>query len=130
MHRSLQQQRCTSMKSVFDIDKEKIYAAKLFIKQLGGVNGHSEQCDFIPSEIDQGKHGINLELCFKKFVRILNNKNKVSDDPECSNDPTENQPRPKRPKYTDFNLGVKLKSRVQAAFEDKPYFLSLNHKTP
>eukprot|EP00794_Sanderia_malayensis_P019309 gene19309-21233_t len=101
VHFSINDSKYTRIKTISDINKEKIYAAKALKQELGGANHHKEQCESVPDEIDYGKTGIYLEPCYKKFVRILSDKQSLKDQPGCSNDVPSNQTRPKRGKSLD-----------------------------
>ena len=60
-----EQARYSKIKSISDINKEKIYAAKR-IRELKGGAHHEEQCMAIPNEVEPNEHGIYLEPCYKK----------------------------------------------------------------
>ena len=62
------------MKNISWINKQKIYEAKILREEIGGENYHEEQCLLLPSEIIDSKHGIHLNPCYKKFTKILSNK--------------------------------------------------------
>ena len=64
----------SKIKSVSEVNKSKIVAAKKARLQLHENNVHQEQCDTVPDEIDSTKHGVHLEPCYKKFTKILSNK--------------------------------------------------------
>ena len=68
------------IKSISDINKEKIYAAKCIRESKGGAHHHEEQCVTIPNEIDPNEHGIHLEPCYKKFVLIISQEKERSLD--------------------------------------------------
>ena len=55
-----------SVKVLSDINKEKIIKAKKLRQSVGGANHHIEQCCNVPDTFIDDKHGIHLELCYKK----------------------------------------------------------------
>ena len=56
-----------SVKALSDINKEKIIKVKKLQESVGGANHHKEQCCNVPGTFIDGKHGIHLEPCHKKF---------------------------------------------------------------
>ena len=59
--------RSTSViKALSDINNEKIIKAKKLRQSVGGANHHIEQCCNVPDTFIDDKHGIHLELCYKK----------------------------------------------------------------
>ena len=44
------------------------------------MNHHKKQCDSVPENIDQSKHGIHLEPCYKKCVLILSQEKASSNE--------------------------------------------------
>ena len=67
IHYKIKDARCSKVKSISDINKEKIYAAKRIRESKGGAYHIEEQCMTIPDEIDPNEHGIHLEPCYKKI---------------------------------------------------------------
>ena len=49
-------------------NRERIQKAKSLREIAGGNNYHEEQCNQIPEEINEDKHGIHLTPCYKKFT--------------------------------------------------------------
>ena len=74
VHYNARGAKYSKTKPVSGMNKTKINAAKPLRESLGGVHHHKEQCDLIPETINETKHGIHLELCFKKFTIILSQK--------------------------------------------------------
>ena len=73
--------RYSKIKPVSSINKTKINAAKSLRESLGGVHHHKEQCDLIPETINEMKHRIHLEPCYKKFTIILSQKDVLNLSP-------------------------------------------------
>ena len=86
VHYDIKDGKYTKIKTISDINREKICAAKTLREELGGANSHIEQCQSVPDEIDLGKHSIHLDPCYKKFVRILSDKQGTKSQPGGSND--------------------------------------------
>ena len=107
MHHSLQNQdvRYSKIKSISDINKEKIYAAKRIRESKGDAHHHEEQCMTIPNEIDLNEHGIHLEPCYKKFVL------KISQEKKRSLDSADISTRPKRSKPSDGQISRDVYSK-------------------
>ena len=63
------------IKPVSSNNKTKINAAKSLRESLGiADHHHKEQWDLIPETINETKHGIHVESCYKKFTIILSQK--------------------------------------------------------
>ena len=74
VHYNARDAKYSKIKPVSSIDKTKINAAKSLRESLGGVYHHKEQCDLIPETINETKHRIHPEPCYKKFTIILSQK--------------------------------------------------------
>ena len=102
IHYPIKEGKYSKIKTISEINEEKIYAAKKHREELGGQNYHEEQCCSIPNEIDQESHGIHLEPCYKKFTLILSTR-KSTHALDCSSEErtTNNgSTRPKRARVT------------------------------
>ena len=64
----------SKMKNMSWINRQKIYEAKRLCEEIGGDNHHKEQRLLLPSKIIDSKHVIHLNPCYKKFAKILSNK--------------------------------------------------------
>ena len=95
IHYKIKDARYSKIKSISDINKEKIYAAKRIRESKGGAYHHEEQCMTIPDEIDPNEHGIHLEPCYRTFVLI------ISQEKKRSSDSADISTRPKRSKPSD-----------------------------
>ena len=98
IHYRIKDARYSKIKSISDINKEKIYAPKRIRESKGGAHHHEEQCMTIPNEIDPNEHGIHLEPCYKKFVLI------ISQEKKRSLDSADISTRPKRSKPSDGQI--------------------------
>eukprot|EP00794_Sanderia_malayensis_P006423 gene6423-7156_t len=108
VHYKIKESKYSNIKAISDINKEKLYAAKRLREELDGEKNHKDQCNGIPDEIDPNVHGIHLDPCYKKFVKILSDKKVVDSAQGTSTDSTYDQPRPKRIKSSDcFGGGVR-----------------------
>ena len=97
---------CSKIKAISEVNREKIYAAKQLREKLGGQNHHALQCSTVPDLIDAEKHGIHLEPCYKKFVRILSDKTDTSSQPGCRSSVQESSASCSRPKRAKTSVGV------------------------
>ena len=59
------QNEYSEIKSLSNVNKEKIIFAKQKRERIGGQHLHEEQCSNIPAEFDE-THGIHLIPCYKK----------------------------------------------------------------
>ena len=71
IHYNIKDAKCSKIKIISEINKQRILEAKNLRIAKGGPNYHKEQCDSIPDEINLSQHGIHLEPCYKKFVLIV-----------------------------------------------------------
>ena len=74
VHYDITDSKYTNIKTISNINKEKIYAAKTFRKELGCANSHKEQCQNVPDEIRPGQTWYSCGSMLQKFVRILSDK--------------------------------------------------------
>eukprot|EP00794_Sanderia_malayensis_P014842 gene14842-biopygen11931 len=108
VHYKIKESKYSNIKAISDIKKEKLYASKRLREELDGEKNHKDQCNGIPDEIDPNVHGIHLDPCYKKFVKILSDKKVVDSAQGTSTDSNYDQPRPKRIKSSDgFGGGVR-----------------------
>lgn len=101
VHYDITESKYSKIKTVSEVNKERISTAKSLREEIGGAHYHREQCLSIPDEIDHDKHGLHLEPCYKKFVKILSDKKALSNKPRCSNDSGQDQPRARRSRSLD-----------------------------
>lgn len=106
IHYGKNKSRCSKIKAISEVNREKIYAAKLLREKLGGQNHHAPQCSTVPDLIDTEKHGIHLEPCYKKFVRILSDKTGASSQPDCRSSVQESSASCSRPKRAKTSVGA------------------------
>lgn len=85
------------IKYVSDANRESICAAKQLREQLDQLYKHL--C--VPTDIDQDKHGIHREPCYKKFTLILSS-HKIDLSP-CS---STSDSRPKRAKLSGTSSNI------------------------
>ena len=71
IHYDIKDAKYSKLKKISDINKDRISNAKILREREGGLRYHKQQCKSIPEEIDDSKHGIHLEPCYKKFTFIL-----------------------------------------------------------
>lgn len=71
IHYNIKDAKYSKIKTISEINKQRILEAKNLRIAKGGSNHHKEQCDSIPDEINPSEHGIHLEPCYKKFVLIV-----------------------------------------------------------
>ena len=71
IHYNIKDAKYSKVKTISEINKQRILEARNLGITKGGPNYHKEQCDSIPEEITLSEHGIHLEQCYKKFVLIV-----------------------------------------------------------
>ena len=85
IHYDIKDAKYSKLKQISDINKDRISNAKILREREGGFRYHKQQCKSIPEEIDDSKHGIHLEPCYKKFTFILSQLNlKDNEQPSTS----------------------------------------------
>ena len=85
IHYDIKDAKYSKLKKISDINKDRISNAKILREREGGLRYHKQQCKSIPEEIDDSKHGIHLEPCYKKFTFILSQLNlKDNEQPSTS----------------------------------------------
>lgn len=50
---------------------ERILGANAKRTKIGGTHGHDEQCQKIPDQINFELYGVNLELCYKRYLCLF-----------------------------------------------------------
>lgn len=60
-------EKYSNIKSLSDVNKQRILEAKRLREEVEGENHHEDQCSSIP-QIFTDAHGIHLEPCYKKYV--------------------------------------------------------------
>ena len=75
IHYDIKDAKYSKLKQISDINKDRISNTKILREREGGLRYHKQQCKSIPGEVDDSKHGIHLEPCYKKFTFILSQLN-------------------------------------------------------
>ncbi len=60
----------STIKELSDVNKEKLVQAKRKRTEVGGSYSHADQCSTIPEFFESGKHGVHLEPCYKRYLKL------------------------------------------------------------
>ena len=66
-----------AIKDISQVNEQRIRLAKKERETVGGANYHITQCQLIPEVIDNERHGIHLEPCYKLFTFILSKRKEL-----------------------------------------------------
>ena len=65
------QEKCSKIKDLSAINKERIRKAKTMQEAFNDQNCHKKQCDTIPATIYYEVHGVYMTPLYKKFTLII-----------------------------------------------------------